>query len=156
MNHLARLRSVILGRFRPLHLFNILTCVNSRLVTYVLLALTTSRHCKCLIIQSHYQCGPVRLALCSGCVCHPYWMSIFILGIFIDDHTCRSPLSHGLFSNDSIHSFFLIVVLAYVSMYIFKASSALSDAWRLRPLWKSCLSRRTDSMPLVDNIRCRS
>ena len=78
------------------------------------------------------------------------------LGIFIDDHTCRSPLSHGLFSNDSIHSFFLIVVLAYVSMYIFKASSALSDAWRLRPLWKSCLSRRTDSMPLVDNIRCRS
>ena len=69
-----------------------LTCLNSHLLTYVPLPLTTSRHRQCLVSQGfHYListwCAPHR-----NYVYHPHWAWTSILGnIFIG---CSMPAAH--------------------------------------------------------------
>ena len=59
------------------------TCVNSHLLTYVPLPLTTSRHRKSLIRQGCHKCIPTQRALHCDHVCRPHWPSTSILGIFV-------------------------------------------------------------------------
>ena len=81
-----------------------LTCVNSHLLTYVPLPLTTSRHRQCLISHSFHYCIPAWCTLHCDYVSHSHWASISILDIFTTSslmlYACRSPSSQILFRND--------------------------------------------------------
>ena len=81
-----------------------LTCLNSHLLTYVPLPLTTSRHRQCLISHSCYYCMPAWCTLYCDYVSHPHWASTSILDIFTTSslmlYACRSLSSQILFRND--------------------------------------------------------
>ena len=81
-----------------------LTCLNSHLLTYVPLPLTTSRHRQCLISHSFHYCIPAWCTLHCDYVSHPHWASTSILDIFTTSslmlYACRSLSSQILFRND--------------------------------------------------------
>ena len=81
-----------------------LTCLNSHLLTYVPLPLTTSRHRQCLISHSFHYCIPAWCTLHCDYVSHPHWASTSILDIFTTSslmlYACRSLSSQILFIND--------------------------------------------------------
>ena len=85
-----------------------LTCVNSHLLTYVPLPLTTSRHRQCLISHSCYYCMPAWCTLYCDYVSHPHWASTSILDIFTTSsrhlHWCSMPVArcHLKFSSEMI------------------------------------------------------
>ena len=89
--------------FRP-YTSLMLTCVNSHLLTYVPLPLTTSRHRQCLISHSFHYCIPAWCTLHCDYVSHPHWASTSILDIFTTSslmlYACRSLSSQILFRND--------------------------------------------------------
>ena len=89
--------------FRP-YTSLMLTCVNSHLLTYVPLPLTTSRHRQCRISHGGYYCIPAWCTLHCVYVGHPHCTSTSILDIFTTSslmlYACRSLSSQILFIND--------------------------------------------------------
>ena len=77
-----------------------LTCVNSHLVTYIPLPLTTSRHRKFLIGEGYRYWISTQCTLHCDHVYYLHSASTSILSIFMMLYACRSLSLHILLSND--------------------------------------------------------
>ena len=107
-----------------------LTCVNSHLLTYVPLPLTTSRHRQCRISHGGYYCIPAWCTLHCDYVGHPHWTSTSILDIFTTSslmlYACRSPSSQILFRNYHNEHYTLQISPGHILMTIFDRTESYS------------------------------